>query len=390
MHTWLLLILILAKPLLPAQPAQVDITDLGAKYVFGENVTFQAKIFTIDTIQDVFLFIQPEGQDSITEKMVLSGQGDLSFVYDLHLKPLPPFSKITYWYRIVFSNGSQEESGKSVFIYEDNHFTWQRLEHDGFQVNWVNGDLTFGQTALNTARAGLDSAHKYLPGIPPSPLRVVISPNSDDLQTALQASQVAWVAGHANPKLGIIMVTISPGPEQRMEMERQIPHEIMHMVESQTAGDAYGRLPTWLTEGAASLAEIYPNPDFQRSLSKAAESGTLIPLNLLCNGFSHEASSAFLSYAESASFVQFLTERFGSSGLQKLIKHYQDGLGCSEGVQAAFGQSFEQLDERWKQEVLGINPQAVAWRNLSPYVLLSLLLLLPPIGIGVLGRRRKP
>ncbi len=143
-----------------------------------------------------------------------------------------------------------------------------------------------------------------------------------------------------------------------------------------------------MTEGAASLAEIYPNPDFQRSLSKASESGTLIPLNLLCNGFSHEASSAFLSYAESISFVRFLSERFGSSGLQTLIKKYQDGLGCSEGLQAAYGQSLDQLDVQWKEEVLGINAQVVAWKNLSPYLLLSLLLLLPPLGLSVWNRRK--
>jgi len=388
MHPWLLLIIILANNLLPVQLAQVSITDLGVSYVFGEQMTFQARIFSIDTIQDVFVFIQPEGQDSMAEKMTLSGQGELSYVVDLHQKPLPPFSKITYWYRVEFADGTQEESGKNVFAYEDNHFTWQHIEQDGFQVNWVEGDLAFGQTALNTAKAGLDSAHKYLPGNPPSPLRVFIYPTSEDLQAALQASQISWIAGHANSKLGIILVTIAPGPEQRMEMERQIPHEIMHMVESQAAGDGYANLPTWLTEGVASLAELYPNPDFQRSLSKAAESGTLIPLNMLCGGFSREASSAFLSYAESISFVRFLSERFGSSGLQTLIQKYQDGLGCSEGLQAAYGESFDQLEARWKQEVLGINAQVLAWKNLSPYLLLSLLLFLPPIGLGLWNKRK--
>jgi len=388
MHPWLLMLIILANNLLPAQPGQVSITDLGVSYVFGEHMSFQARILSIDPIQDVFLFVQPEEQDSVAEKMTLSGPGELSYTYDLHQNPLPPFSKITYWYRVVLTDGTQEDSGKTVFAYEDNHFTWQQLEQDGFQVNWVDGDQVFGQTALNTAKAGLESAHKFLPGNPPSPLRIFIYPTSADLQTALQASQVSWIAGHASPKLGIIMVTITPGAEQRMDMEREIPHEIMHMVESQAAGDGYARLPTWLTEGTASLAELYPNPDFQRSLSKAAETGNLIPLNLLCNGFSHEASSAFLSYAESISFVQFLSDRFGSSGLQTLVHKYQDGLGCSEGVQAAFGVSFDQLEARWKQEVLGINAQVLAWKNLSPYLLLSLLIFLPPIGLGLWNRRK--
>jgi hypothetical protein len=72
--------------------------------------------------------------------------------------------------------------------------------------------------------------------------------------------------------------------------------------------------------------------------------------------------------------------------LQTLIKKYQDGLGCSEGLQAAYGQSLDQLDAQWKEEVLGINAQVLAWKNLSPYLLLSLLLLLPPIGLGVWNR----
>ncbi len=241
MNPWLLLILILANNWLPALAAQINITDLGVTYVFGESMSFQARVFSINPIKDVFLFIQPEGQDSIADKMTVSGQGELSYNFDLHQKPLTPFSKITYWYRVEFMDGSQEESSKYVFSYEDNHFTWQNLNQDGFQVYWVEGDLAFGQTALNTAKAGVDSAHKYLPGNPPSPLKIFIYPTSDDLQTALQASQISWIAGHANPKLGIIMVTISPGPEQRMEMERQIPHEIMHMIESQTAGDAYAK-----------------------------------------------------------------------------------------------------------------------------------------------------
>ena len=68
------------------------------------------------------------------------------------------------------------------------------------------------------------------------------------------------------------------------------------------------------------------------------------------------------------------------------MKKYQDGLGCEEGVLSAFGVPWNSLIIVGSKKALGINVNLLAWKNLSPYLLLSLLLLIPPLALSL---RRK-
>jgi ABC-type uncharacterized transport system permease subunit len=138
----------------------------------------------------------------------------------------------------------------------------------------------------------------------------------------------------------------------------------------------------------ASLAELYPNPEYERVLQKAIDNKSLLPMEALCPAFPREASGAFLSYAQSASFVRFIHQNYGTSGLKNLMLHYQDGLGCSEGAQAALGSSLQQLENRWHMEALKINVQVLALQNLAPYILILLLVTVPPAAAALFTRKK--
>ncbi len=219
-------------------------------------------------------------------------------------------------------------------------------------------------------------------------MSIYIYPSALDLQSALNLTPNSWIAGHASPDIGVILVSIPTGPDQRAEMERQIPHELMHIAQYQAAGNGYNRLPAWLTEGMASNAELYPNPEYQRVLQNAIDADTLLPMVNLCAGFPRELSGALLAYAQSSSFVRFLVQNYGASSLRDLITAYQDGLGCEEGIRSVFNQSIAQLETRWHQEALGRNLSAAAWRNLKPYFLILVLILLP-VSITLLPHRKQ-
>ena len=158
------------------------------------------------SVQEVYIFIKPDGQETRVESANLDILGKAEYSVDLNQKPLQPFTQVVYWFRANLPDGSQVESKKANFVYEDNRFTWQKLEEDGFQVNWVEGDLSFGQAALNTAKEAKTSATKYLQVTLPQPLKVYIYPRSTDLQKALQLGQFPWIAGHASTALGTILV----------------------------------------------------------------------------------------------------------------------------------------------------------------------------------------
>lgn len=393
----LLIIAILSAGLLPGQPAvpaqvSVNFSRLEIAYTFGESMSFSGEITPADQIKDVYLFLRPTGSETRLQKLTLDARGRFSAQHDLTSDPLRPFALTRVWLRATLQSGVEVESRMEEFYYDDNRFAWQELSDDTFSVHWYAGDLSTGQTIMDAARNGLKSASAVIPVNASRLLRIFVYESAADLQTAMQLTSQPWIAGHASPDLGVVLITAPQGPDQLLELNRQIPHELTHILQYSQVADAYPRVPVWLSEGMASLAENYANADYQRALTRAIENQSLLPFSGLCETFPREASGAFLSYAQAASFTGYLQEKFGTSALLNLLLQYKDGLGCEEGVARALGQPLSRLEADWKQEALGINASHAAWRNLLPYLILITIVLIPPAAIGavVLRHKRKP
>jgi hypothetical protein len=390
-----LALFLFASLFMVSQPAQaqsgVQIVQPHVDYQFGEQAVFKAHLQMDAPLQEVYLSYQSQGKGVQTQKLSLGPNQELSYTLDLRNGLLRPFARVTYWFTVRPENGDSIDSPRFSFDYEDNRFTWQTLEKGLFHVHWVEGDLAFGQEAENVAEQGLSSIQNLIPMDPPSdPFEIYIYPHAKDLQDSLEVGGEPWVAGHASPDLGVVLVSIPIGPEQELNMEQQIPHELAHVMLYQKTGEKYAGIPVWLSEGFASLAELYPNADYSRALDVARQNQSLLPMDSLCRAFPRDASGAFLAYAQSASFTRFIQQNYGSSGLNRLVQSYMDGLGCSEGTVAALGVALSSLDTQWEQEVLGINVQAVAWQKLSPYLsLFGLLLVFTAVPGFLLAHRGK-
>ena len=126
------------------------------------------------------------------------------------------------------------------------------------------------------------------------------------------------------------------------------------------------------------MMEIYPNPDYARVLEIASANNTLIHFNDLCATFPADTGSAYLAYAQSQSFVTYIRDSFGVSGISRLTSAYSDGFECNLGATKALGSSLDQLDLRWRQTVLGQNSGGIAFFNLLPFfVLLAIVMMVP-------------
>ena len=98
-----------------------------------------------------------------------------------------------------------------------------------------------------------------------------------------------------------------------------------------------------------------------------------------------------MAFAESQSFVRFLRDTYGSTGIVALTQAYADGLDCDLGATRAVGVPLNQLEMRWRETVLGQNVAGVAAQNLLPYlIILGLTLIVPVWGaISIIVARRK-
>jgi len=358
-------------------------------YQFGQTISITAGITSDTQAKEIIVNFQPEGKAVRTETVIPAKDGSFTYTIDLTAHPLSPFTSVEFWFRASLNDGTVIESDHSSFLYEDNRFVWQTLENNRFQVHWYSGDQKFGQEALNAAESGLHNAVTYLPVAPNLPVKIYVYASAYDLQEAMNLSQQPWVAGRATPELGITLVSIPDGPVQRLEMERQIPHELMHILEYEFMGSVgYNKIPTWLSEGLASLAELNPNSDYERVLNQATTANALIPMTDLCVSFPTDTDKAFLSYAQSASFTRFLFQKSGSPAIQALLTQYMNGMGCEEGVQSIYGSSLSQLEYSWRQEALGVNAKNQAWQNLLPYITIGLVILLIPFCAGLIYFRQ--
>jgi hypothetical protein len=387
---------LLLAALFPARHAhaQVEVIDTSVEYEFGNHITFQAVVTSEEPIETAFIFIQAEGDTHTSVGFAtITPLGEdsykLTYVHKLADYPFRTFSWVDYYFEVVPKGKSKITSPRADFFYEDTRFDWQVLEEAPFKVHWYEGDVAFAQNALDVAQEGLDRVQDLLLYPAPSNLDIYIYPDPGTLQSTLNPNSKNWIAGHADPDLGVIVVALPPGPEQRLLMEQRIPHELMHVLLYQDTGQGYTNLPTWLNEGLASITELYPNPDYSILLESSIRRGSLLPISSLCDSFPREASTALLSYAQSASFVRYLYDTYGTSGLYELVETYANGVDCERGAKVALGQELSQLERQWRRGALSENILLMAINNLLPWLILFIAAMAVPIALAVSKARRK-
>ena len=359
---------------------------------FGQSITFQAKIKSSIPIQQVSLLFRGINEENTRVETLTTGtDGSVSFTYDASLNIIPPFSWVVFWFQATLSDNQTYTSDPIRFQYKDDRFPWRDLSRENVNVHWYAGDDAFGSTALDAATSGVQAIREIIPVSLNDPIDIYIYSNPTDLQNTLLLGGENWAGGHATPEFGVVMVAIAPGAGQSIEMQTKIPHELAHVMLYRSLGNAYTAQPLWLLEGIASMVELYPNPDYARALEIASSGDTLLAFESLCASFPADAGNAFLAYAQSQSFVSYIRDSFGSSGLVRLTNSYREGFSCELGATSALGTPLSQLDVRWRENVLGQNTSGVAVRNLLPFLLLLALVLMVPLwgAIDMLRQRRK-
>jgi hypothetical protein len=376
-----------------AQPvyAQQEVVRSWVEYDFGEQITFNTEIKSSSPIRTAIIFFQAHGDTHTgvglgSVKHIKDDIYQLSYTHPLKDYRLRSFSRVDYRWEVNTAAEENQQLAKNSFDYVDNRYRWNSLEVKPFKVYWFDetGDVGFAQSVIDAAESGYNKANNLLPvTIPNDSLDIYVYPDSESMQEVLQQNSEDWVAGHADADLGVIVVTLPPGPDQKLLIDQRIPHELMHILLYQFTDPGYSNLPTWLSEGLASQVELYPNSDYPILLEDAIKRQALIPIASLCQTFPRDASSALLSYAQAASFTKYLHNTYGTTGLVDLVKAYANGLDCQRGAQQALGLSLTQLERGWRSDVLAIDTVQAAINNLLPWVILLVAVLTAPVIIAL-------
>lgn len=376
-------------PLQQAPP--ITVTAATVEYHFGQQAIFTLEANAPAGIAALYLYLQKGGEERV-EVIPVPTEGGTSvratFARDLRLFPFPPFGEVRWWWEIRDRAGNSLTTDPDVFRYTDNRFDWFCRTSGPITACATADDPPYLQAALDIAALSVDRIGHSLRLAPPDRVEIYLYPSLSDLRAALEMAGREWMGGQARPELGVVLVAVSHDDAFVAQMERQIPHELTHLLVYRLMGpQGYSHIPAWLNEGLAMANEIHPDPSLEALLENAWREGRLLPLENLCLPFPSDPETALLAYAQSGSLVRYIRQQYGDSGIRALLASYADGAGCAAGVRRALHISMEQLERAWRADLAGLSGW-VQWLSENRIALLlwglSLLLAIP---IALVGRK---
>ena len=340
------LALLLALMLLAGRPRQAGagaVLSPQVEHRFGEYVRISLQMTTDRPVAEVLLFVHPQGTlQTYTHTMEPDGDG-WTYRFSPQVWPIPAFALVYYWFQITYQDGGQETTPSYTFTYTDNRFAWKQLTLDPLTLYWYAGPEDLPQTVLNAAFAAMQRVRSQWYAPRPAQVEIYLYQDPAAYQS-LTPNQPEWAQAHTLGHRIFLLANLDVG-----SLERYVAHEMGHVMQYAAVGRRVHRLPWWLQEGLASLAEPDLPALYQQALNTAALQGTWLPLASLCMPpQAADQALRLLAYAEAASFVGFLHRTYGPEALARLVQAYAGGAACEQGVQQVLGQTLPELEQAWK------------------------------------------
>jgi tetratricopeptide (TPR) repeat protein len=140
---------------------------------------------------------------------------------------------------------------------------------------------------------------------------------------------------------GKLRIPISGITSMTSDLARVLKHELAHSFVSQATG---GRCPTWLNEGIAQAVEP-KTVQYGRRLSQLFRAQQAIPYNALEGSFMRfSPSEAVVAYDESLAAVQYISETYGMSDVERILERLGQGSSSEAALRATIHSDYGQLE----------------------------------------------
>ncbi|MFC1921208.1 peptidase MA family metallohydrolase [Chloroflexota bacterium] len=261
---------------------------------------------------------------------------------------LPPGTIIEYWWTVTDAGGGRTETVPTSISFDDNRYDWQSLSEGNITIFWYEGNQSFAAELMSTAQQALNRLEQNTGALLKKPADIYIYGDSRDLQSAMVFPQ-EWTGGVAFTLYNIIAIGIEP--YNIAWGKSAIIHELTHLVIEQMVSNPYIDLPTWLNEGLAMYTEETLSSSLTSTLEKAIDGNRLISVRSLSSPFSTDTETAYLSYAQSYSLIEFLITVYGQDKMLELLTIFSEGSGYDEALEKVYSFNMDGLDTLWRDYV---------------------------------------
>ncbi len=233
--------------------------------------------------------------------------------------------------RAALERARREESVEGGLVVDLGaaHFT---IKYDGAR------DLELGRLVARTLEGAYEEVGALLGRYPSTEVAVVIYPGRTFAATT---GAHGWVAGLYDGKIRVPAQGLTAAPTH--EVRRVLTHEYAHALLRAVGGP---RVPAWLHEGFAQVAEGRSRADARGALAGAAAP----PLATLSRSFAGEADATKVRalYAAACDLVHDLLGRGGAPLLADLLDRLRRDEPLDDALRGVYGLTLAELDAAWR------------------------------------------
>jgi hypothetical protein len=342
-----------------AQPgaSTITITSETQTYTYASRITFQMQAsdsaghITSARLEISVPQLDIDHQESVPVTQP-GAQVSLTYQYDPSNDYLPPFTPVTYQWMLGDDAQHSLTGADQHFDFVDTRFNWQHLTQSDITLYWYNQNVSFGQNTLNTAVQEATSIEKDLNGTLTAPIRVLVYASNQDLRGGLPPGTPDWAGGVALIEIDEALI-VSGNPAEHA-FQRDMPHELTHLIFHEIAGLGCGGCPLWFDEGMAVYHQIYHEPEMQERFDLGVRTKSLLLFSSISDRFPQDSDQAELAYAESWNFIKYLYKTYGQPKVAQVVDSLRT-TAFDDAFKAAFGLDVPHMESQWRVS-LGLAP----------------------------------
>jgi hypothetical protein len=295
-------------------------------------------------------------------------QVELAYVWRLRSETMPPWQVIFYRWELIDDQGNRYRTPEVQAEISDSTRDWQKLSDGKVAVYWYDRDAAFGEALLNVARRGFDHVAKATGFVPEDELRVVVFNSQADFCTIYGPFGCqSWIGGVAigSVTLGWLdegraasILNCDADCQAQVAAERRrwffnqlIPHELAHAFLNYWMGSRTSAIPIWFNEGQAvnnELEGVEEEIERVRILARTGQLERLAVMDARTIIGRNDLPRVRDWYAQAASLVAFLYERWGLESLGAIIRSVNDGKTFETAMTSVTGLSMDEYEIAWR------------------------------------------
>lgn len=273
---------------------------------------------------------------------------------------IPVGSEFHWQWQILTTDGETTLGPEEKFLFMPPDKEWKTVENDFMVVHYHGDRQTLAAQYLKSGEETYQRIGKDLLGIELTqlPVRVILFEDGQELAEARPGrggtfDAAVTTCGTKVTNDIVLVIPVSCGTPDRTDTLR---HEFGHII-NQAAGEGpLGKLPSWLDEGTAVLAQSTPGSNYTGAFEAAARSNRLIPFSQMGTP-SNDAGQVNLFYGQSYAMTLYLIEKEGSEAFAEFFATIKRGSRFDAALQQVYGFTLAEFETEFLAAV-GAQPSA--------------------------------